>query len=459
MLGCERTGVKLIPYQASWADLFRQEAERLRSALGDRVVRIEHVGSTSIPGVDAKPILDIVVAVRDMAEVAAFEQALKPLGYIHQAENDMPGRLYFVKRLPDSRSTHHLNITELGTECWFTHVAFRDYLREHPEAREEYRTLKIELTRRHPTDRAAYQEGKGTFIRRILVRAGVSIAQQSDVVAVNGARLWTALQGRGIPMVLCHGGPGGYDYLAPIAEMVDDECLVLRYDQRGSGRSEAIPPYTVAAFVDDLEGLREHFGFDQWIVGGHSWGAGLALAYASQHPHRTRAVLYLSGTGIDPRWHDEYQANRLACLSEAERQEFQELTRGVCGIAGDNRVQMQARRRELSRRTDVFDPAYVDNLPAFDEHPTSDEVNRLVGENWDVYMQAPAFRQAVSRLAMPALFIHGAADPRPAYLAKALAYSLTDGRFELIPRAGHYPWVEQPTLVRAAVREFATALT
>jgi hypothetical protein len=119
-------------------------------------------------------------------------------------------------------------------------VAFRDYLREHPEARDEYRTLKLDLAHRHPRDRAAYQEGKGTFIRRILVRAGVSIAQQSDVVAVNGARLWTALQGRGIPMVLCHGGPGGYDYLAPVAEMVGDDCLVLRYDQRGSGRSEAI---------------------------------------------------------------------------------------------------------------------------------------------------------------------------------------------------------------------------
>jgi GrpB-like predicted nucleotidyltransferase (UPF0157 family) len=141
---------------------------QLRAALGDRVVRIEHVGSTSIPGVDAKPILDIVVAVRDMTQVAAFEQAVRPLGYIHQVENDQPGRLYFVKRTADDRSTHHLNITELDTECWFTHVAFRDYLREHPEAREEYRTLKLDLAHRHSRDRAAYQEGKGQFIEHIL---------------------------------------------------------------------------------------------------------------------------------------------------------------------------------------------------------------------------------------------------------------------------------------------------
>jgi len=171
MLGCERHLVRLVPHQVTWADLFQQEAEQLRAALGDRVVRIEHVGSTSIPGVDAKPILDIVVAVRNMAEVAAFEQAVRPLGYIHQAENDQPGRLYFPKRLPDDRSTHHLNITELGTECWFTHVAFRDYLRDHPEAREEYRKLKLDLARRHLRDRAAYQEGKGAFIERILLVA------------------------------------------------------------------------------------------------------------------------------------------------------------------------------------------------------------------------------------------------------------------------------------------------
>lgn len=72
--------------------------------------------------------------------------------------------------------------------------------------------------------------------------------------------------------------------------MVDDLCQVLRYDRRGSGRSQAVGPYDVATFVRDLERLREHFCFAQWIVGGHSWGAGLALAYAVQHPHRTQAL-------------------------------------------------------------------------------------------------------------------------------------------------------------------------
>jgi len=168
MLGCERHLVRLVPYQPAWAELFQQEAERLRVALTGHVVRIEHVGSTAVPGLDAKPILDIVVAVRDMTEAALFEHALRPLAYIHRTENDTPGRLYFVKRLPDDRSTHHLNITEVGNECWFTHVAFRDYLREHPEAREKYRKLKLDLVSRCTSDRAAYQESKAEFICRTL---------------------------------------------------------------------------------------------------------------------------------------------------------------------------------------------------------------------------------------------------------------------------------------------------
>ncbi len=277
---------------------------------------------------------------------------------------------------------------------------------------------------------------------------------RSELVNANGARLWTALQGRGRPMVLCHGGPGGYDYLGPIAAMVDDVCLVLRYDQRGSGRSEAIPPYTVDVFVEDLESLRTHFGLANWVVGGHSWGAGLALAYATRYPQHTRALVYLSGTGIDPRWHEEYQANRLACLSEAERQEFEDLTRRLDASTDDEGIGMQARRRHLSRRTDVFDAASVGDLPTFEEHPTSDEVNRLVGADWDAYMQRPAFRKSVCSLTMPALLLHGDADPRPAHFAQALADSLTCADFGLIPRAGHYPWIEQPTLVRAALSRF-----
>jgi GrpB-like predicted nucleotidyltransferase (UPF0157 family) len=145
----------------------------MRAALRPRVVRVEHVGSTAVSGLEAKPILDIVVAVRDLADAASIETRLAPLGYVHEQEHDMPGRLFFVKRTPDYMSTHHVNVTELGTDCWFTHVAFRDYLREHPDAHAEYLDLKRLLARRHAHERSAYTAAKAPFIERILALAAV----------------------------------------------------------------------------------------------------------------------------------------------------------------------------------------------------------------------------------------------------------------------------------------------
>jgi GrpB-like predicted nucleotidyltransferase (UPF0157 family) len=171
MLGCGRDVVRLVPHQPAWAELFQEEAARLRAALGESVVRIEHVGSTAVAGLEAKPILDIVVAVHELAGADSFEATLAPLGYVHEQEHDMPGRLFFVKRTPDDMSTHHVNVTELGAECWFEHVAFRDYLREHPDAHAEYRDLKRLLARRHAHERPAYTAAKAHFIERILALA------------------------------------------------------------------------------------------------------------------------------------------------------------------------------------------------------------------------------------------------------------------------------------------------
>lgn len=91
-----------------------------------------------------------------------------------------------------------------------------------------------------------------------------------ELVEVLGATLWTASQGAGIPLVLCHGGPGLSDNLGSVAAMVDDIAVVHRYDQRGSGRSRFEGPFDVASFVADLDALRRHWGHRRWVVGGHS---------------------------------------------------------------------------------------------------------------------------------------------------------------------------------------------
>jgi proline iminopeptidase len=277
---------------------------------------------------------------------------------------------------------------------------------------------------------------------------------QEEILQINGVRLWTAVQGEGIPMVLCHGGPGGYDYLGPVADMVTDLCQVIRYDQRGSGRSQPIGPYDVSTFVDDLEGLRKHFNFERWIVGGHSWGAGLALAYAVRFPTRAIAILHIAGTGIDPRWHEAYSKNRLNALNESEREEYQQLREQRGCVTGDTREQVQNRLRTLSRKTDVFDPNCVDNLPNFDAYPVSDEANEKVGADWKAYTTDARFQQSVYDLPMPVLFLHGACDPRPSHFIETLASKLPRSTFASIPESGHYPWVEKPDEVKVSLRRF-----
>ncbi len=150
-----------------------------------------------------------------------------------------------------------------------------------------------------------------------------------EMVDVPGASLWTVHHGHGFPLVLCHGGPGDWDYLGAVAEMIDDLVTVYRYDQRACGRSTGEPPYTVAKAIADLEALRIHWKIPQWIVAGHSWGAELARAYSLAYPERAKALIYMAAAGVittDPSaWQVEYQANRQTLLSPTEWQRIADL--------------------------------------------------------------------------------------------------------------------------------------
>jgi proline iminopeptidase len=138
----------------------------------------------------------------------------------------------------------------------------------------------------------------------------------SEMVEVEGASFWTSSQGAGqAALLLVHGGPGLWDMLAPVAAMLDDLCLVHRFDQRGCGRSKGGGPYTIARAIADLEALRQHWGHRSWIVGGHSWGADLSLLYALEYPGKVDAVLYMSGTGPTSEWRKTFKEQEYARLS------------------------------------------------------------------------------------------------------------------------------------------------
>ena len=166
-LGLESGTVRVVPYEAAWPELFAAEAERIAAGLAQHglTLRLEHTGSTAVPGLAAKPILDILAgrpaSVSRESAIAAIERA----GYTYRGEQGIPGRDFF--RRGDPRS-HHLHLTALESEFWNDHRDFREYLRTHPDARDAYAALKHELAAQYSRDREAYIEAKTDFVTEIL---------------------------------------------------------------------------------------------------------------------------------------------------------------------------------------------------------------------------------------------------------------------------------------------------
>jgi GrpB-like predicted nucleotidyltransferase (UPF0157 family) len=170
-LGLPSGTVHLAPADPAWAAAFAAERERLWAALRGLAAVVEHVGSTAVPGLPAKPILDLLIGRPAGSEVAAYVAALEAAGYRYRGEHGIPGRHYFVRDASDKRRTHHIHLVEHDGELWRSHLAFRDYLRRVPARAAAYAALKQELAERHRNDRAAYTAGKSAFIAETLAFA------------------------------------------------------------------------------------------------------------------------------------------------------------------------------------------------------------------------------------------------------------------------------------------------
>ena len=165
VLGVPPGTVRLHAYTPLWAELFRMEAAELRAALGELAQDVEHVGSTAVPGLMAKPILDIAVAIRAYAIVPSCATALARLGYRYAHWVDLENDYTFEK---GAERTHHVHLVEHGSRQWSDYLRFRDALRGNVELSREYERTKIELGARFCGDRAAYTRAKADFIRHVL---------------------------------------------------------------------------------------------------------------------------------------------------------------------------------------------------------------------------------------------------------------------------------------------------
>ncbi len=266
-----------------------------------------------------------------------------------------------------------------------------------------------------------------------------------DVRADDNCRLWTAETGRGEPLVMCHGGPGLWDMAGSLAASLAGRFRVIRWDQRGCGRSEHRGPYSVARCVADLDAVRAQAGPGKAALFGHSWGATLALRYALDHPDRVSALVYACGTGLGWAWREPF-GQAISARLAPHRARIEELK-----AAGQDR-----------------EATIVQWSADFDDSRAREHAEEMAtpwfGVNQDCYTQIWSELQRTwhedeliaqcRQLQIPVLILDGARDLRPRWAVDSLERALPRVTRVVLPDAGHIPWLEAPEEVIGPLRDF-----
>lgn len=163
--------ILVVDYDHQWTILFEQEKEEIIAALGSYLLTVEHIGSTAVPGLAAKPVIDIGVGIRSLADAPVLIPRIEKLAYVYEPalEQLLPQRRFFWKGIPTIH-TYHLHLAELNNPVLVRPLQFRDYLRRHPDAAAEYASLKKELAKKCIQDMEAYVAGKTEFVENVMLQ-------------------------------------------------------------------------------------------------------------------------------------------------------------------------------------------------------------------------------------------------------------------------------------------------
>src|SRR3989344_4219475 len=171
IIGLKRRTVSLVPHNNKWFWLFEAEKKRLQKILGKDAIAIEHIGSTSVPGLAAKPVIDISVGLADFKRGRAIIKEMTKAGYAYRPNwGRLDQHILFAKGNDKSR-THYLHFIKFKGITWKKDILFRDYLRSHPATAKQYGKLKYKLAKFYPNDRGSYTKAKTAFITTVLKRA------------------------------------------------------------------------------------------------------------------------------------------------------------------------------------------------------------------------------------------------------------------------------------------------
>jgi proline iminopeptidase len=268
----------------------------------------------------------------------------------------------------------------------------------------------------------------------------------------DGCQLWVEQSGQGQPLVLCHGGPGLWDTFTGLAVLLGGSARIVRWDQRGCGRSHRRGPYTIATSVADLDTVRQHAGGPRMALLGHSWGATLALRYALAHPDRVSTLIYVSGTGIDPdpTWNPVYKQNLRLRLGE-HLSRWKELKSRTRTPAEDREMAV------LQRSTDFADPDQALALAEQEATPwlgINYDCNAALNAETKHYLATTDVAAQCRSLDVPTLIIHGDHDIRPAWAVRSLHQALPHSQLLTLQNVGHVPWAEAADTFHATVADF-----
>ena len=157
-------------YDSNWILQFEKESLLLQSIFGKIALNIQHIGSTAIPGIKAKPIIDILITTNDINNIDSFDAQMEQLQYIVGGEFGLPGRRFYCKG-DDEHCHFHIHIYEATNPSVEKYLLFRDYMITHPNDAKEYESLKTDLATKYPNNRTLYTQNKGDFINQILKKA------------------------------------------------------------------------------------------------------------------------------------------------------------------------------------------------------------------------------------------------------------------------------------------------
>lgn len=233
-----------------------------------------------------------------------------------------------------------------------------------------------------------------------------------NYIKVNNTDLWTEVSGNNIYgyIFLCSGGPGCCDYLLPVAKMLEDNFCVIRFEQRGCGRSDKDSNYDLMTTIDDIEYIRKYYDIDKWIVGGHSWGANLALIYSLKYTQNVQKILYIAGNG--------FQNNR-----------------------------------EWSMQYHYNLEKHKETLPEM-RYPINVDVNKTGNATFRKYIQSPSLYRQLNNFELKTLFMCAENDIRPNWPVLQLYNLLPNAELTIIERAEHYIWINEYEAMKDALLNF-----